>query len=179
MQWSFHRVPVLGDAAAEEFNRFLKSVRVLTVHREFVNQGETSYWALAVEYLPPASGRSGKDSSPAEGRTDFKQLLSPDEFNLFSRLRAWRKETAEQEGTPVYTVFTNDQLASMARNKCASMTSLATIDGVGAGRLEKFGPAVLAVIRGGAHDGTTEPDVIDRRSGEPASGLSQGCSGQT
>jgi hypothetical protein len=34
MQWAFYRIPVTGGAASDELNRFLRSVRVLTVHRE-------------------------------------------------------------------------------------------------------------------------------------------------
>ncbi len=47
-------------------NRFLRSVRVLTVRREFENNGEGSLWCMAVEYLSgsmdqPRSCRPLKD----------------------------------------------------------------------------------------------------------------------
>jgi hypothetical protein len=51
MQWAFYRIPVTGGDESADLNRFLRSVRVLTVHREFVGQGDASFWALAVEYL--------------------------------------------------------------------------------------------------------------------------------
>jgi hypothetical protein len=47
MQWSFHRIPVTGGSEAEAFNRFLRSVPVLTVHREFVGQGDAFLLLLA------------------------------------------------------------------------------------------------------------------------------------
>jgi hypothetical protein len=56
-------------AAEEEFNRFLRTVRIFSVNREFVEKAENSFWAMAVEYLNskapkgsvgPGSGQSKK-----------------------------------------------------------------------------------------------------------------------
>ena len=50
MQMAFFAVPARGDSGLQEsLNAFLRSHRVLTVHREFVGQGDNSFWALAVE----------------------------------------------------------------------------------------------------------------------------------
>jgi hypothetical protein len=44
MQMAFFSIPARGDAEMqEELNLFLRSNRVLTVHREFVPQGENSF----------------------------------------------------------------------------------------------------------------------------------------
>ena len=37
-QYVFVDIPVTGGVASDELNHFLRSVRVLTVHREFVGQ---------------------------------------------------------------------------------------------------------------------------------------------
>jgi superfamily II DNA helicase RecQ len=120
VQWSFFRIPVTGGAEGEELNRFLRTVRVLNLHREFVGQGDASYWAVAVEYLPGEAGsRQGRDSaSPA--RVDFKAILSPEDFALFARLREWRKHEGTSDGVLVYTIFTNEQLAEIARRRPSS-----------------------------------------------------------
>ena len=118
MQWSFYRIPVAGGDAAGEFNHFLRTVRVLTVHREFVSQGESSFWAMAVEYLPSAgTSPVSKKEPPVKSNVDFKSVLAPDDFTLYARLREWRKETGHTEAVPVYTIFTNEQLAEMARRR--------------------------------------------------------------
>lgn len=50
MQMAFFSVPARGDAGLQDdLNVFLRSHRVLTVHREFVGLGENSFWSLAVE----------------------------------------------------------------------------------------------------------------------------------
>ncbi|WP_158247319.1 HRDC domain-containing protein [Geothermobacter hydrogeniphilus] len=148
MQYHFFRISaVTPGETAEEFNRFLRSHRVLNVNREFVSQGENSFWALAVEYLPGEATVKSPRSANRRNRVDYKELLPPDAFQLFVLLREWRKQTAEQEGVPVYTIFTNEQLAEMAQRGCASKDELQTIDGIGQGRLEKYAEAVLGLIR--------------------------------
>jgi hypothetical protein len=67
MQMSFFSIPARGDSGLQEdLNRFLRSHRVLTVHRDFVPLGENSFWALAVEYMlgaAPAESTSGRSTN--------------------------------------------------------------------------------------------------------------------
>jgi hypothetical protein len=72
---AFYSIPARGDAGLQEdLNRFLRSHRVLTVHREFVGQEDNSFWAMAVEYMegPAPSGaetmRGGKQRLDYRGR---------------------------------------------------------------------------------------------------------------
>ena len=51
-------------------------------------------------------------------------MLKPEEFEVFSRLRDWRKGVAEKEGVPVYVVFTNEQLAEMVKKKVGTKAAL-------------------------------------------------------
>jgi len=144
MQFRFLAIPATGGVASEEeLNRFLRSHRVLVVHREFVAQGGNSYWAVAVEYLEgPGVNSAGKGGA----RVDYKQVLSPEDFAVFVKLRQWRKAAAEEEGVPVYTIFTNEQLAEIARLRVESKVELGKIEGIGEGRLKKYGDAVLQVL---------------------------------
>lgn len=160
MQWAFYRIPVTGSVEATELNRFLRTVRVLNCHREFVANGDASYWAMAVEYLP-ALENAARPGREAGAKVDFKAVLPPEDFALFARLREWRKALANSEAVPVYTIFTNEQLAEMSRRRCSSLATLAEIEGVGQGRTEKYGRAVLDVIGGfcnGAGEGAVSGD---------------------
>jgi hypothetical protein len=105
MQLKVFIVPVKSLAEAEgEMNGFLRSHRVLAVKKEFVVDGENSFWTFCVEYLESA-GTAG--AWPGKGpKVDYKEVLQPAEFEVFSRLREWRKMAAEKEGVPVYTVLT-------------------------------------------------------------------------
>jgi ATP-dependent DNA helicase RecQ len=66
---------------------------------------------------------------------------------LFSRLKALRGEIARANGWPAYLVFNDRTLLEMARRRPTSPPELAAIDGVGAKKLESFGPAFLEAIR--------------------------------
>lgn len=158
MQMAFYSVPARGDAGLQEdLNRFLRSHRVLTVHREFVGQGENSFWALAVEYLEGAapSGPGSGDGRGGKPRVDYKEVLSPEDFALYARLRDWRKAAAERDGVPVYAVLTNEQLAGIAAKRPESLAGLKEIEGLGDAKAGKYGAEVLAVV---ALPGNQQPD---------------------
>jgi len=67
---------------------------------------------------------------------------------LFERLRAWRSATAKDAGVPPYVVFHDATLRQVAATAPTSLDRLATISGIGAGKLEKWGRAVLEVVAG-------------------------------
>ena len=123
-------------------NAFLRSHRVLAVRKEFVSDGENSFWSFCVEYLESASAGMAPPGSKLP-KVDYKEVLKPEEFEVFSRLRDWRKGVAEKESVPVYVVFTNEQLAEMVKKKVSTKAGLKEIEGVGESRIEKYGDAVL------------------------------------
>jgi HRDC domain len=51
-------------------------------------------------------------------------------------LRSLRKELAQTEAVPVYTLFTNEQLAQMVQRRYQSKSDLGQIEGVGDGALQ-------------------------------------------
>ncbi|MCX7931593.1 MAG: DNA helicase RecQ [Rhodovarius sp.] len=63
-------------------------------------------------------------------------------------LRAWRREVAQAQGVPAYVIFHDRTLAEIAARRPRNLEALAEVPGVGASKLERYGPAVLAVLRG-------------------------------
>jgi superfamily II DNA helicase RecQ len=134
----------LDDAEAEAaLNKFLRSVRVLQVQKEFVNLGAQSFWSLCVEYVESASVAA---KNAPRSRVDYKEVLSPKDFELFAKLRDLRKEIAAEEAVPVYAVCTNEQLAEIARQRTESLTDLKKIDGLGDAKVEKYGERLLEIV---------------------------------
>ena len=147
IQYRFFTIPLKSAEEVEtELNHFLRSQRVLTVHREFVSQGENSFWTMAVEYLSGSTEKTQKTSG--KKRVDYREVLSPEDFALFVKLRDWRKQAAEKEAVPVYTIFTNEQLAEMAKRKVKSKADMKEISGVGEARVKNYGDAVLGIMAG-------------------------------
>jgi ATP-dependent DNA helicase RecQ len=67
---------------------------------------------------------------------------------LFERLRAWRAEAAREQGVPAYIVFGDATLRGIALTEPTSREQLATVSGVGEKKLDAYGDAVLALVRG-------------------------------
>jgi len=86
VQFKFFMIPFHSGIQAEtDLNLFLRSHRVLTIHREFVNQAENACWCMAVEYLTD----SAKPGDAKKNRVDYRKILSPDDFAVFVKLREW------------------------------------------------------------------------------------------
>ncbi len=147
MQLACFSIPARGDSGSqEELNSFLRSHRVLTVHREFVAQGDNSFWALSVEYMEGAPPSAEAPQRNNRERVDYKETLSPGDFALFARLRDWRKTVAEKEGVAVYAVLTNGQLAAVAAKRPSAVAALREVEGIGESRAGKYGGAVLEIV---------------------------------
>lgn len=146
MQYRFFCVPVTNAGDVElEMNDFLRTVQVITVHRDLIYQEDRYYWAVAVEYAT-SRDRDGRKGEQGRRKIDYKEVLSPEDFAVYVKLRDWRKETAVREAVPLYTVFMNEQLAAMVQNKVTTKAGLREIQGVGDARIDKYGDAVLAIL---------------------------------
>ena len=102
---------------------------------------------------------------------DYREILSPAEFDRFAKLRALRKQLAEAEGVPVYTILTNAQLAGLARVVPQSKTALAEVDGLGPAKVERYGEALLDLLCAmpiAAPDPAAAPPTLLETSSEPA-----------
>ncbi|MFD7410714.1 ATP-dependent DNA helicase UvrD2 [Kitasatospora purpeofusca] len=86
---------------------------------------------------------------------------------LYERLREWRAAQAREQGAPAYVVFTDATLMAIAEDVPANRQELATISGVGAMKLDKYGAAVLSLCAGEEPEGDPA-DVMDGQSDEPA-----------
>jgi ATP-dependent DNA helicase RecQ len=66
---------------------------------------------------------------------------------LFERLRALRRQLADERGVPAYIIFSDVSLREMARNYPTNSTEFRRIPGVGEQKLKDFGEAFLSEIK--------------------------------
>lgn len=145
MQFKLFSIAATGDTEAEaELNRFLRSHRAVSVEKQLVQSGGTACWFFCVEYLVNAAPDRKDAGRP---RVDYKEVLGPDDFVVFARLREARKELAGKEAIPVYAVCTNEQLAEMAKTRPATKADFKKIDGFGDAKTDKYGETFLKVIQ--------------------------------
>jgi superfamily II DNA helicase RecQ len=146
MAFAFFKIPCNGEPGpAEELNAFLRSHQVLAVHREWESAGDTSFWAFCVHYREGGAATTGKGVG-AGPKIDYKEVLTETQFALYVKLRDLRKRLAERDGTPVFAIFTNEQLAEMTKGPARSLADLKAIAGVGEARIAKFGTEILSAI---------------------------------
>jgi DNA helicase-2/ATP-dependent DNA helicase PcrA len=67
---------------------------------------------------------------------------------LLLRLKDWRLRTAKELNVPAYVVFTDNTLIAIAELLPTDDAALVAIPGIGARKLEQFGPDVLELVRG-------------------------------
>src|SRR5574344_203009 len=66
---------------------------------------------------------------------------------IATRLRVWRKHFAEELNVPPYVIFGDKTLADIATKKPRTNTALLDCYGIGEMKAEKFGEAVLRIVR--------------------------------
>jgi DNA helicase-2/ATP-dependent DNA helicase PcrA len=66
---------------------------------------------------------------------------------LLGRLKEWRLQTSKELKVPAYVVFTDNTLIAIAETLPTDDAALVAIPGIGARKLEQFGPDVLALVR--------------------------------
>ena len=81
------------------------------------------------------------------GEKPPREAPSVDE-NLRARLRAWRKEQAQQLGMPAYVILHDSTIEAICRLKPGSIGELLEAPGIGERKAERFGKAILSVVRG-------------------------------
>ncbi len=66
---------------------------------------------------------------------------------LLLQLKAWRLEPPRNRSVPAYVVFTDNTLIAIAEMLPADEAALIAIPGIGARKLEQYGPDVLELVR--------------------------------
>ena len=98
---------------------------------------------LALPEPSPAARRSRRSATGATGTA--AAAVDPGD-PLLAALKAWRLGMARDQGVPPYVVFHDRTLAELAAQRPTTREQLAEVAGIGAAKLERYGPALLAVL---------------------------------
>jgi ATP-dependent DNA helicase RecQ len=97
--------------------------------------------------LAPATRAVAPTASAGRKRAAGPEDLAGSAVSLFEALREWRRSEASRQRLPPYFIFSNDTLAEIARARPATKAALSGVDGVGQSKLDRYGEAVLEVVR--------------------------------
>jgi ATP-dependent DNA helicase RecQ len=87
-----------------------------------------------------------EEMARAGGRAS-RAASAPANDPLFEAMREWRRAEAQAQSVPAYVIFQDRTLAEIAATKPRSLDALGIIPGVGRTKLERYGAAVLEVLR--------------------------------
>ncbi len=152
-----NRLPTFGIGSALEVGTWRSVFRQL-VARGYLRVDAAAYGAVCLEEkarpllrgevsieLRREQRRSARQRSrgtPLEGHTG--------DDALWNALRSCRSALAAEQNVPPYVIFHDSTLHEMCAQRPRDLSVFATLGGVGARKLERYGEAFLAVIR--AHD---------------------------
>lgn len=143
MQMRLFTISAFDDAPGlQELNGFLRSQRVLEVQQEFVQTERGAYWCFCVRYIHGPVTSKGTGGSK-RGKVDYKQVLNPKAFKIFSDLRVCRKQIAEAEAVPAFAVFTDAEMAKIAQLDELTSAALKGISCIGEKKVSKYGRRLL------------------------------------
>ncbi|MEP6998000.1 MAG: DNA helicase RecQ [Betaproteobacteria bacterium] len=92
--------------------------------------------------------RATRSSRRATGGSEL--ALTASEGVLLDRLKAWRLGEARAQAVPAFVILHDRTLAEIARQRPHGMAAIAGIAGIGAKKLERYGPAIVDLVARGA-----------------------------
>lgn len=131
----------------EELNRFLRSHKIIEIEKQLIQTPVGVYWCMYISYIMPTL----VEQAPKE-RVDYRQVLSPAHFVVFSVLREARKKIATNEGVSAYIVFTDAELAEIAQLPEISIAKLKSIKGIGDKKADKYGKLLIDLLNKQHHE---------------------------
>ena len=117
----------------EEMNKFLRSKKVLQVQNHVVNTEHGAFWCFCIKYLDEYSTERKKE------KVDYREVLDEATFSRFSEMRKIRKRISEEDAIPAYAVFTNEELAELAKIDGLTDAKMKSVKGIGQKKVEKYG----------------------------------------
>ena len=94
------------------------------------------------EEAPTKRARERRNSVAAAPGIELPASAQP----LFEALRQWRAGQAREQNVPAYVIFHDATLRAIALDQPRDLDALAAIGGVGAGKLERYGREVIAML---------------------------------
>ena len=141
LSWALSRNP--GGRQSRKSSRFLNGLSPQTQadptpNRPRRNRGPASRCRICNNQLTTPAAIMLRRCETCAADIDDELLL---------QLKDWRLRTAKEMNVPAYVVFTDNTLIAIAELLPTDDAALVAIPGIGARKLEQFGPDVLDLVR--------------------------------
>jgi hypothetical protein len=174
------------DTALVDFTR---DKEVIAFREHFYTVNEVPHLSCIVHYqdavVPQAALAAAREIAPRaepqqqpssrfqrrDGAPDPCEGMNENERALFNHLREWRSEQAHADGVPPYLILTNRQLVALVRKRPDSPTALGHIDGIGPGKVERYGAAILQRLLGSSPPAAARVDPGQANAERPVAAV--------
>jgi len=124
-----------GELLTDEMNVFLRSKKVLQVKERLVSSEEDgSCWCFCIRYVDDVAAAERE-----KVKVDYREVLDEASFKRFSDMRNIRKQVALDVSVPPYAVFTDYELAELAKLETLTLGAMQQVKGIGEKKIEKYG----------------------------------------
>ena len=135
MQIKLFTIPISDSGSAlQEMNTFLKAHKILEIQQMLISNDNGANWCFCIRYVEQAFNAA----SGSKAKVDYRQVLDEPTFRKFSHLREIRKTVAATEGLSAFIVFTDEELAELAKLEQITIKSMLSIKGIGEKKAERF-----------------------------------------
>jgi superfamily II DNA helicase RecQ len=145
MQIKIYTIPMIGgEAINDEMNVFLRSKRILQEEHQLVVNGQGSFWSFCIKYIEDAAIE--ERNRLERGKIDYREVLDELSFKRFARMRELRKQLAQEDGIPAYAIFTDEEMAGVAKLSDLTLSKMKSVRGIGDKKVEKYGQRFLTFL---------------------------------
>ena len=100
-------------------------------------------WTFCILFSPYGNVIEKESGKGSPKKVDYRDELDTETFARFSILRKIRKRLAQDESVPAYAIFTDAELAEIAKLKTISREGMLKIPGIGTKKVEKYANAFV------------------------------------
>ena len=142
MQIKLFTIPITNvEDYNEDLNRFLSLHKIVEIEKHVLQTGDTYSWCFCVSYLEKKA-----KTIPSSHKIDYMKILDAKTFAKFSKLRELRKRIAAEDGVSAYIVFTDAELAEIAKLEEINLKNLKLIKGIGDKKADKYGNWIIQML---------------------------------
>lgn len=128
-----------AEKQMEEMNHFLRANKIVDVRKELATVDGNSCWTFCVTYMQGNVTQNVNAVESRTGKVDYKEVLDEGTFQRFCAMRKVRKAMADADAVPAFAVFTDAELAELAKMERVDVNSMQQVSGIGKKKVEKYG----------------------------------------
>ena len=128
----------------EAINTFMENVSVKKTATQFVI-GQPDFWSVLVFY------ENEKPKKPAYKEPEKLSVepdieLTPEEKQIVSALKQWRRDKASTLNVPDYLICHNSELVAVTKLRPRTMEELSRVKGFGDQKVSRHGDEIISVL---------------------------------